>query len=67
MCTDGVKQNVAARYNYSNGMAGLFLVARDEGTSALYRGLGPNVIRSVLMSALRSIFCAFSITLTLAL
>lgn len=51
MCTDGVKQNVAARYNYSNGMAGLFLVARNEGTSALYRGLGPNVIRSVLMSA----------------
>lgn len=50
MCTDATKP-VALQYGYSNGIQGLFLVARDEGSAALYRGVGPNVIRSVLMSA----------------
>lgn len=50
MCTDGVKVDTSARYGYANGVQGLYLVARNEGSTALYRGLGPNVIRSVLMS-----------------
>lgn len=51
MCTDGIKP-IGERYGYSNGAQAVYVVARDEGTRALYRGLGPNVIRSVLMSTL---------------
>lgn len=51
MCTDGIKP-IGERYGHSNGAQAVYVVARDEGTRALYRGLGPNVIRSVLMSTL---------------
>lgn len=50
MCTD-IGRAPAAQYHYANGLQGLFVVARDEGSAALYRGVGPNVIRSVIMSA----------------
>ncbi|KAL8286670.1 hypothetical protein RQP46_004198 [Phenoliferia psychrophenolica] len=49
MCTDGGRAP-AAQYHYANGLQGLYVVARDEGSAALYRGVGPNVIRSVIMN-----------------
>ncbi|KAM0751484.1 putative DIC1-mitochondrial dicarboxylate carrier protein [Meredithblackwellia eburnea MCA 4105] len=49
MCTD-IAKPIAVQYQYSNGLQGLYLVARDEGSAALYRGVGPNVIRSVIMN-----------------
>lgn len=49
MCADGAK-NQADRFNYSNAISGLIKVCRDEGLGAFSKGLGPNVVRSVLMS-----------------
>lgn len=49
MCADGVKP-IAERYGYSNAFSGLVRVGKDEGLQAFTRGLGPNVVRSVLMS-----------------
>lgn len=49
MCADGAKSQ-ADRFNYSNAVSGLIKVCRDEGLGAFSKGLGPNVVRSVLMS-----------------
>jgi dicarboxylate transporter 10 len=49
MCADGVKPT-AERYAYSNALSGLVRVGQDEGLQAFTRGLGPNIVRSVLMS-----------------
>jgi len=38
------------RYNYSNAMAGLVHLIREEGTYGLARGLGTNTFRAVLMN-----------------
>ena len=49
MCADGVKP-VTERYLYPNAIAGLIRIGQEEGLKAFYKGLGPNVMRSVLMS-----------------
>lgn len=49
MCADGVKPP-AERYRYPNALAGMVRIGQEEGLKAFYKGLGPNVIRSVLMS-----------------
>jgi len=49
MCADGVKP-IAERYRYSNALSGMIRIGREEGLKAFYKGLGPNIIRSVLMS-----------------
>jgi len=50
MIGDSVKP-AAERHNYKNCFDGLFRMIREEGFSSLYRGLGPNVTRAVLMNA----------------
>lgn len=42
---------VAERRNYHNAFDGLYRIVRDEGPSALFRGLAPNLVRGVLMTA----------------
>jgi dicarboxylate transporter 10 len=49
MCADGVKPP-ADRFRYVNVLDGLFRAVKEEGVASLYRGLGPNVMRSVVMS-----------------
>ncbi|TPX38374.1 hypothetical protein SmJEL517_g00193 [Synchytrium microbalum] len=41
----------AERRNYKNAIDGLFRIAKDEGPLGLFRGIGPNVTRGVLMTA----------------
>jgi len=42
---------VDKRLNYKNCFDGLFRMVREEGLSSLGRGVGPNVIRAILMNA----------------
>jgi len=49
MCADGVKPT-AQRYMYPNALNGLVQIGKDEGIGAFTKGLGPNVVRSILMS-----------------
>jgi dicarboxylate transporter 10 len=49
MCSDGVK-SPAQRYVYSNALSGLIRIGREEGMGAFTKGLGPNIVRSILMS-----------------
>jgi dicarboxylate transporter 10 len=37
--------------NYRNAFDGIIRITRDEGVRALFRGLGPNMLRGVLMTA----------------
>jgi len=39
------------RLNYKNCFDGLYKMVRDEGASSMARGMGPNVVRAVLMNA----------------
>lgn len=39
------------RLNYKNCFDGLFKMVRDEGVGSMARGMGPNVVRAVLMNA----------------
>ncbi|KAI6120200.1 mitochondrial carrier domain-containing protein [Pisolithus croceorrhizus] len=39
------------RFNYKHCFDALFRIVREEGASSLMRGVGPNVIRSVLMNS----------------
>ncbi|KAM5356670.1 hypothetical protein ACJ41O_003316 [Fusarium nematophilum] len=50
MCADGAKAP-AQQFGYSNALDALVRVFRDEGVGAFYKGLTPNIARSVLMSA----------------
>jgi solute carrier family 25 (mitochondrial dicarboxylate transporter), member 10 len=54
MCADGVKP-AAERYRYPNALAGIVRIGKEEGLKAFYKGLGPNVIRSILMSGFLSL------------
>ncbi|KAH9850664.1 dicarboxylic acid transporter [Lenzites betulinus] len=38
------------RYNYSNALSGVVRLVRDEGVHGLFRGLGTNMTRAVLMN-----------------
>jgi len=42
---------VDKRLNYKNCFDGLFRMVREEGYSSLARGVGPNVVRAILMNA----------------
>lgn len=53
MCSDGVK-DAKQRYQYPNALAGMMRIGREEGIGAFTKGLGPNIVRSILMSKCRS-------------
>lgn len=42
---------VDKRLNYKNCFDGLFRMVREEGGSSLGRGVGPNIVRAILMNA----------------
>jgi dicarboxylate transporter 10 len=52
MCADGVK-SPAEKYLYPNAISGMIRIAKEEGLATFYKGLWPNVVRSVLMSKLK--------------
>ncbi|KAG6354759.1 hypothetical protein INS49_003840 [Diaporthe citri] len=49
MCADGAKPP-SERANHPDAIRGLWRIARDEGLATFARGLGPTVVRSVLMN-----------------
>jgi solute carrier family 25 (mitochondrial dicarboxylate transporter), member 10 len=49
MCADGARPP-SQRFNYPNALVALWRVGYEDGLSAYMRGLGPNVVRSVLMN-----------------
>ena len=49
MCSD-LNRPMEQRYNYRNSVQALFKIAGDEGVAALFRGLVPNVTRSVVLN-----------------
>lgn len=42
---------VEQRRHYKNAFDGIYRISRDEGVSSLFRGLTPNLVRGVLMTA----------------
>ncbi|KAJ9494226.1 hypothetical protein H2202_010287 [Exophiala xenobiotica] len=49
MCADGAK-SPAQRFGYAHAFDALLKIGRDEGVRTFARGLGPNVVRSVIMN-----------------
>ncbi|KFY29119.1 hypothetical protein V493_02539 [Pseudogymnoascus sp. VKM F-4281 (FW-2241)] len=49
MCADGAKAPVD-RYGYAHALDGFVSIGREEGIKAFSKGLGPNIVRSVLMN-----------------
>ncbi|KIW67021.1 hypothetical protein PV04_06299 [Phialophora macrospora] len=49
MCADGAKPP-AQRFGYKHALDAVLRIGREEGVRTFTRGLGPNVIRSVIMS-----------------
>lgn len=49
MCADGAK-HPAEHFAYKNAIDALVRVGREDGLGAYFRGLGPNIVRSVLMN-----------------
>jgi solute carrier family 25 (mitochondrial dicarboxylate transporter), member 10 len=49
MCADGAKRP-SERFAYRNALSGLIRIGVDDGLGAYFRGLGPNVVRSILMN-----------------
>lgn len=49
--TSDVNRKPADRYGYPNAITGLIRMTREEGIASLFRGLGPNTVRAVLMNA----------------
>jgi dicarboxylate transporter 10 len=49
MCADGAKPP-AERFVYRNALSGLVRIGVEDGFGAYLRGLGPNIVRSVLMN-----------------
>ncbi|KAF2651722.1 putative DIC1-mitochondrial dicarboxylate carrier protein [Lophiostoma macrostomum CBS 122681] len=49
MCADGAKPP-AERFGYKHAFDALLRVGREDGVAAYFRGLGPNIVRSVLMN-----------------
>lgn len=49
--TSDVNKKPADRYAYGNAITGLLRMTREEGVGSLFRGLGPNTVRAVLMNA----------------
>lgn len=42
---------IEQRRNYKNAFDGLYRICRDESVSSLFRGLTPNLVRGILMTA----------------
>ncbi|CDK25791.1 unnamed protein product [Kuraishia capsulata CBS 1993] len=42
---------IEQRRNYRNAFHGLFRITKEEGLGALFRGIGPNLVRGILMTA----------------
>ncbi|KAI8058930.1 mitochondrial carrier domain-containing protein [Gilbertella persicaria] len=42
---------IQQRRNYKHAIDGVIRISKEEGTSALFRGLGPNVNRAILMTS----------------
>ncbi|PSN74300.1 mitochondrial carrier [Corynespora cassiicola Philippines] len=49
MCADGAKP-VAERFGYRNALDALIRIGKEDGIATYFRGLGPNIVRSVLMN-----------------
>jgi dicarboxylate transporter 10 len=49
MCADGAK-HPSERFVYGNALSGLVRIGVEGGFGAYFRGLGPNIVRSVLMN-----------------
>jgi dicarboxylate transporter 10 len=49
--TSDLNKPPAERFNYPNALVGLYRMVSTEGVTSLFRGLTPNCIRAVLMSA----------------
>ncbi|PWZ00595.1 putative DIC1-mitochondrial dicarboxylate carrier protein [Testicularia cyperi] len=49
--TSDVNKKPADRFNYPNAISGLFRMTKEEGVGSLFRGLGPNTVRAILMNA----------------
>lgn len=49
MCADGAKIP-KERFAYRNAFDALLRIRREEGLRTFSRGLGPNVVRSIIMS-----------------
>lgn len=42
---------ITQRRNYKHAMDGIVRISKEEGAAALFRGLGPNVNRAILMTS----------------
>lgn len=51
MCADGAKPQ-AQRFGYNHAFDAILRIGREEGLRTFTRGLGPNIVRSVIMSML---------------
>lgn len=51
MCADGAKAP-GQRFAYNHAFDALLRIGREEGLGTFSRGLGPNIVRSVIMSKL---------------
>ncbi|KIX93030.1 uncharacterized protein Z520_11303 [Fonsecaea multimorphosa CBS 102226] len=49
MCADGAR-SPSQRFGYNHAVAAIIRIGREEGVRTFSRGLGPNVVRSVIMS-----------------
>lgn len=49
MCSD-LNRPKEQRYNYRNAVQALFKITADEGFPALFRGMVPNITRSVFLN-----------------
>ncbi|KAJ9632872.1 hypothetical protein H2204_007602 [Knufia peltigerae] len=49
MCADGAKAP-AQRFGYAHAFDALIRIGREEGVGTFTRGIGPNVVRSVIMN-----------------
>ncbi|KAF2265248.1 mitochondrial carrier [Lojkania enalia] len=49
MCADGARPS-SERYNYRNLVDAFIRIRREDGLGAYFRGLGPNIVRSILMN-----------------
>lgn len=49
--TSDVNKPEGERYRYKHAIEGVARMSREEGISSLFRGLGPNIVRAMLMNA----------------
>ncbi|EPQ28744.1 uncharacterized protein PFL1_03547 [Pseudozyma flocculosa PF-1] len=49
--TSDVNKPPSEQYKYRNALQGVARMTREEGVGSLFRGLGPNTVRAILMNA----------------